>query len=190
MVGQGIVVNGPHARPGGRRRAKIGLKTISESASPFNSYKKFGCLFWVVSSFSHRVTCCADRIPGSYCSSSVSLRKFSLRVRVTLQRQRREIKRNLVLDNITELWQNTLEEFTLSLLTELIVALYCLNLFELTFLALATWRLCWYIGASARTYEPGAREPWRWVKEATTPANFQIAASGSLSLFQALGRQN
>lgn len=91
-----------------------------------------------MSSFSHRVTCCADRIPGSYCSSSVSLRKFSLRVRVTLQRQRREIKRNLVLDNITELWQNTLEEFTLSLLTELIVALYCLNLFELTFLALAT----------------------------------------------------
>lgn len=38
------------------------------------------------------------------CSYLISLRKFSLGVGLTLQRQRKEIKRNLVLD-ITGLWQ-------------------------------------------------------------------------------------
>ena len=50
----------------------------------------------------------------------MSLRKFRLQVRSTFQRQRREIKTNLALDNIAGLWQNTLEEFTLSQLMSML----------------------------------------------------------------------
>lgn len=108
-------------QPWGQEEGDVWPKHLSESAFPFNSQKKFRCPSWVSELFLLQGCMGADRISGSYYSSSVSLGKFSVRVRSTFHRQRREIKRNLVLDNIPGLWQNTLGELTLSHLTEHVV---------------------------------------------------------------------
>lgn len=72
------------------------------------------------------------------CSYFVSLSKFSVGVKLTFQKQRREIKRIWSLTTWLACGKENLDKFTLFQLTESVFPLYCVDLCELETLVLAT----------------------------------------------------